>query len=172
MFLNRIQHKQGDGTKVSLNISGMCCALSHVQLIVTPWTMAHQAPLCPWNSPGKNTGVGCHFLLQVGFSFLFPFLLSFSLPEKWTFLKSDIYGYECFIINYGISLVPSPSVFQNWFSHIFPNCQFTLSDIFIRCSDRAYVGKTQLSSGISSFFNLKHFLRAACLATWPPRSPP
>ena len=20
--------------------------------------------LCPWNSPGKNTGGGCHFLLQ------------------------------------------------------------------------------------------------------------
>ena len=20
--------------------------------------------LCPWNSPGKNTGVGCHFLFQ------------------------------------------------------------------------------------------------------------
>ena len=30
----------------------------------TPWTVAHQAPLCPWNVPGKNTGVGCHFLLQ------------------------------------------------------------------------------------------------------------
>ena len=24
---------------------------------------AHQAPR-PWDSPGKNTGVGCHFLLQ------------------------------------------------------------------------------------------------------------
>ena len=24
---------------------------------------AHQAPR-PWYSPGKNTGVGCHFLLQ------------------------------------------------------------------------------------------------------------
>ena len=24
---------------------------------------AHQAPL-PWDSPGKNTGVGCHFFLQ------------------------------------------------------------------------------------------------------------
>ena len=24
---------------------------------------AHQAP-CPWDSPGKNTEVGCHFLLQ------------------------------------------------------------------------------------------------------------
>ena len=20
--------------------------------------------LCPWGSPGKNTGMGCHFLLQ------------------------------------------------------------------------------------------------------------
>ena len=25
--------------------------------------IAHQAPR-PWDSPGKNTGVGCHFLLQ------------------------------------------------------------------------------------------------------------
>ena len=24
--------------------------------------------LCPWYFPGKNTGVGCHFLLQVNFS--------------------------------------------------------------------------------------------------------
>ena len=24
--------------------------------------------LCPWNSPGKNTGMGCHFLLQEIFS--------------------------------------------------------------------------------------------------------
>ena len=29
----------------------------------TPWTVAHQAPLS-MDSPGKNTGVGCHFLLQ------------------------------------------------------------------------------------------------------------
>ena len=26
--------------------------------------------LCPWNTPGKNTGVGDHFLLQKGFSSL------------------------------------------------------------------------------------------------------
>ena len=33
--------------------------------LVTPWTVACQAPLCPWDSPGKNpTGVGCRFLLQ------------------------------------------------------------------------------------------------------------
>ena len=37
--------------------------LSCVQLSVTPWTVAARL-LCPWNSSGKNTGVGCHFLLQ------------------------------------------------------------------------------------------------------------
>ena len=31
--------------------------------LVTPWSAARQAP-SPWDSPGKNTGVGCHFLLQ------------------------------------------------------------------------------------------------------------
>ena len=30
---------------------------------VTPWTTAHQAPLGPWDFPGKSVGVGCHFLL-------------------------------------------------------------------------------------------------------------
>ena len=38
-------------------------SLSRVQLFVTPWTVAYQA-LGPWDFPGKNTGVGCHFLLQ------------------------------------------------------------------------------------------------------------
>ena len=36
---------------------------SRVQLCATPETAAHQASR-PWDSPGKNTGVGCHFLLQ------------------------------------------------------------------------------------------------------------
>ena len=31
--------------------------------MVTPWTVAHRF-LCSWDSPGKNTGVGRHFLLQ------------------------------------------------------------------------------------------------------------
>ena len=38
-------------------------SLSHVQLFVTPWTPPTRL-LHPWDSPGKNTGVGCHFLLQ------------------------------------------------------------------------------------------------------------
>ena len=31
-------------------------------ILETPWTVTFQAPL--WDSPGKNTGVGCHFLLS------------------------------------------------------------------------------------------------------------
>ena len=37
--------------------------LSFVWFFVTPWTVTHQAPLF-LGFPGKNTGVGCHFLLQ------------------------------------------------------------------------------------------------------------
>ena len=35
--------------------------LSSVRLFATPWTTRL---LGPWDFPGKNTGVGCHFLLQ------------------------------------------------------------------------------------------------------------
>ena len=42
-----------------------CCCFSRVRLCVTPWTAAYQAAESrPWDSLGKNTGVGCHFLLQ------------------------------------------------------------------------------------------------------------
>ena len=39
---------------------------SHVQFSATLWTEAHQAPLSI-DSPDKNTGVGCHALLQGSF---------------------------------------------------------------------------------------------------------
>ena len=37
--------------------------LSHVRLLVTPWTAAYRL-LHPWDFPGKSTGVGCHCLLH------------------------------------------------------------------------------------------------------------
>ena len=36
--------------------------LSHVWFFATPWSVPTRL-LCPWDFPGKNTGVGCHFLL-------------------------------------------------------------------------------------------------------------
>ena len=42
----------------TLILSAVCTLshVSHVRLFVTLWL------LCPWDSPGKNTGVGCHAL--------------------------------------------------------------------------------------------------------------
>ena len=46
------------------NVGRSCtCMLSCVRLFVTLWTVAATL-LCPRNFSGKNTGVGCHFLLQ------------------------------------------------------------------------------------------------------------
>ena len=41
--------------------------LSHVSCVrlCDPIDGSHQAP-CPWDAPGKSTGVGCHFLLHNG----------------------------------------------------------------------------------------------------------
>ena len=44
-------------------------SLSHVRLLATPWTAAYQAPLS-MDSPGKNTGVGCHLDSIVLYNFL------------------------------------------------------------------------------------------------------
>ena len=43
----------------------LCAMLSCVRLFVTPWMQAsHLNLLCPWDSSGKNAGVGCHFFFQ------------------------------------------------------------------------------------------------------------
>ena len=41
-----------------------CCVASVVSDSVLPHRRQPTRLLCPWDSPGKNTGVGCHFLLQ------------------------------------------------------------------------------------------------------------
>ena len=44
-----------------------CCCCEFASVVsnhVRPQRQQPTRPLCPWDSPGKNTGVGCHFLLQ------------------------------------------------------------------------------------------------------------
>ena len=41
-----------------------CCVTSVVSDSVQPHRQQPTRLPCPWDSPGKNTGVGCHFLLQ------------------------------------------------------------------------------------------------------------
>ena len=50
----------------SVFLAGGCVlsSFSRVGLFGTPWTVACQAPLNSWDSPGKNIGVGWHDLFQ------------------------------------------------------------------------------------------------------------
>jgi len=34
-----------------------------LRVFAAPWIVIGRL-LCPWNFPGKNPGMGCHFLLQ------------------------------------------------------------------------------------------------------------
>ena len=47
--------------------SASCCCCQVASVVSNSVRPHRQQPtrlLCPWDSPGKNTGVGCHFLLQ------------------------------------------------------------------------------------------------------------
>ena len=56
MFLRRLNHRDILCVRVQ--------SLGRVQLYETPRMVTHQTPLSLGFTPGKNTRVGCHFLLQ------------------------------------------------------------------------------------------------------------
>ena len=47
--------------------AGVLSQFSHVRLFATLWFARLDRLLCPWNSPGKNTGGGCQAFLQGSF---------------------------------------------------------------------------------------------------------
>ena len=69
-------------TSLVLTFPSLCLhaeLLNHVWPFATPWTVACHL-LYPWDFPGKNTGVGCHFLLQG----IFP-----SMSPAWTHVSCN-----------------------------------------------------------------------------------
>ena len=47
-------------------VSSDCCLVTRLCLtLLRPHGLEPARLLCPWDFPGKNTGVGCHFLLTV-----------------------------------------------------------------------------------------------------------
>ena len=58
--------------------------ISHVWLFATPWTVATR--LYPWNFPGKNTGVGCHFPTQG----LNPWLMHWQVDYHWAIWEAHL----------------------------------------------------------------------------------
>ena len=48
----------------ALFLCAAAAAAKSLQSCLTPCDPIDGSPPGPWDSPGKNTGVGCHFLLQ------------------------------------------------------------------------------------------------------------
>ena len=71
-------------------------SLSRVRLFVTPWTEDLPGSSVHEDSPGKNNGVGCHFLLQVS-----------SSPKKQTCLLHLLHGQVDYHWNTGKAHVSS-----------------------------------------------------------------
>ena len=65
--------------------------------VVSDCLQSHELyPLCPWDSPGKNTGMGCHFLLHrifptQGLNLDFPVFQADSLPRKQSETKMQVH---------------------------------------------------------------------------------
>ena len=87
----------------------MCAPLlSSVWPFATLWTAVHEL-LCPWDSPGRHTGVGCHALLQGGWNsglLVSPALQADSWPTEPPRKPSLIWGQGNFELT-TISTTPS-----------------------------------------------------------------
>ena len=67
-FLSKSQHsfsqKQDENLKICTEPRACCACCVALVLSLGPHGLKPTRLLCPWDSPGKDTGVGCHFLLQ------------------------------------------------------------------------------------------------------------
>ena len=101
-----------------------CCLVNKLYPTLQPHGLESTKLLCPWDFPGKNTGVGCHFLLQGLFltQGSNPRLLQMSsvplshqgsvngsLPCYWT--GQDWCGFQC----------PQAFAVESGFWHLFPS---------------------------------------------------
>ena len=50
--------------KFAHSVCCCCLVIKSCPALVTRYGLQPARLLCPWDSPGKYTGVGCHFLLQ------------------------------------------------------------------------------------------------------------
>ena len=80
-----------------VDIEGICCQVAAVMSdSVRPHGLQPTRLLHPWDSPGKNTGVGCHFLLQcrkvVSESEVTQSCLTLSNPMDCSLPGSSIHG--------------------------------------------------------------------------------
>ena len=105
-------------------------SLSHVPLFALPWIVYPGRLLHAWNSPGKSTGVGCHFLLQM----IFPIQGSNPGLLHCRQILSQLSNYSTVIAEHLDFLHVTQLAFL--FHHIFQKIfEFTFTDVFFPFTD-------------------------------------
>ena len=61
---SRERGKKVETTKAPVGLTFLRCACSVESDSLQPYGLWPARLLCPWDFPGKNTEMGCHFLLQ------------------------------------------------------------------------------------------------------------
>ena len=78
----------------------MLSCFSHVWLFATLWSVGSRL-LCPWDSPGKHSGVGCHALPQGIFPIKgFNLCLLHLLHYRWILLLLSCLGSPIGLLKY------------------------------------------------------------------------
>ena len=104
---------------IQSHISNCCCCYvtSVVSDSVQPQRRQPTRLPCPWDSPGKNTGVGCHFLLQCmkvkSESEDAQSCLTLSDPMDHSLPGSSVHGiFQARVLEWGAIAFSSPTVYQ------------------------------------------------------------
>ena len=89
----------------------------------------------PWDSPGKNTGVGCHFLLQCmkvkSESEVAQSCPTLSDPTDCSLRGSSVYGiFQARVLEWGAIAFSAPTVYRG--SNFSASCQYLSSFVVLK----------------------------------------
>ena len=126
--------------------------------------------LCPWDSPGKNTGVGCHFLLQCmkvkSENEVAQSCLTLSDPVDCSLPGSSVHGiFQARVLEWGAIAFSGISTQRNLFL-LGEHCHFLFWN-HILCNIKLYFSKSLMKNKFSVSLSPRFFLS---LPFWIPVS--
>ena len=128
--------------------------------------------LCPWDSPGKNTGVGCHFLLQCmkvkSESEVAQLCPTLSNPMDCSLPGSSIHGiFQARVLEWGAIAFSKVKMVEKLFCVYTQNGQnIKKKKKFLTCRGKASViWKIQLLSNTTGLSNVSSLRGIFCLCS-------
>ena len=133
MYVHEVELADPDGQNLSLKARVFAKSLQLCPTLCDPMYLQPSRILCPWDSPGKNTGVGCHALLQGIFPtqglnpcLMFPALAGFPLSgpvEKSTVVSHLVFLPKNLTVNLTKKKKKMLLTFVNCFTFSYKDCR-------------------------------------------------